>query len=513
VQVTLDLLSIAAQGAADDDASVHSEEGAAAAAAATPPPNPLCPALVSRAVQAATHAPGVVHPQHDFLRCASALLDLFETPAARALLTSTSAGPAGHGGAQRRLLLDLLESCAYRLENRRRRRAAEVAGRAAEPAGEEGEQDEVASLEAVADQLVALMADVGAQWDVVPVSSGGGGGEGNELDDDDDDEEDDVHDDVEGELAHWLAESAAPAEAAAAAGPGTSASPPASPEAWRLARGAALMLGNAARSDGAAVALLARSGGSVASAAAAVAARAGLDTETRHAAAGLLRNLAVARRNRRALARRGAWAAALGLLAAADEGDGGECRLREIACRLLRVLLRDERANCAEFLEDREGGSVFDGFMRAVERDALRMEGVRDDAAGVRAVVVEAGRVVVSLCRTVALGAEGGEIPEAVAGSSVAATAVFTLAGQAELAAKSEAFMGLALLSRSGTGAATVCAVMTKAGMEELPAQALASASASDEPLARSLRDNVSVMAQNLVNSVCSPYVSLAVPY
>ena len=177
--MTLDLLSIAAQAPVEDDSS---EDGAAADDDDDPdslvnrpptpprPPRTLCPALVGRAVQAAAHAPGVVHAQADFLRCAQALLDLFDGAPARALLASTSAGRAGHGGAQRHLLLDLLESTAYRLEGRRRRRGrapARVEAGADAGAVEAAEAaEEVAALEAVADQLVALMADVGAQWDV-----------------------------------------------------------------------------------------------------------------------------------------------------------------------------------------------------------------------------------------------------------------------------------------------------------------------------------------------------------
>ena len=259
------------------------------------------------------------------------------------------------------------------------------------------------------------------------------------------------------------------------------------------------MLGNAARSDRAATALLLRSRGEAASAAAAAAARADLDPETRHAAAGLLRNLAVAPANRRKLARLGAWEAARALLA-----DGRERRLREAGCRLLRVLLRDERENCDEFVAGGEG-SAFDAFVRALERDLDRAGDAGDHAGGVRPVVAEAGRVVVSLCRTVALGPDGGDIPAKVAASSAAARAVLALAAQPELAARSEAFMGLALISRTPAGAATVGLAMTKqGGGEDIRIQELIHSPESDEPAAKSYRDNVMVLAQNLVNAVGS---------
>jgi hypothetical protein len=500
--VTLDLLSIAAQAPVEDDSSDSATDDDDPASIINRPPTPprtprtLCPALVGRAVQAATHAPGVVHAQADFLRCAQALLDLFDGAPARALLTSTSAGRAGHGGAQRHLILDLLESTTYRLEGRRRRARAPASnpGEAGEADEAEDVAGEVATLELIADQLVALMADVGAQWDVVDVANPADGLDALAAADD--------YDDVEGELARWLADAAAtgkpPPRTDGSTAPGAAAA--AGSESWRFARGAALMLGNAARSDRAATALLQRSGGEVAAAAVAVAARAGVDAETRHAAAGLLRNLAVAPGNRRRLARLGAWRAARALLAEADEQ-----RLREVGCRLLRVLLRDERENGEEFVAGGPG-SAFDAFMLAVERDMQRMGDGGDEAGAVRPVVLEEGRVVVSLCRTMALGADGGEVPAKVATSAAAVGAILSLVAQPELPARSEAFMGLALISRTTAGAETVYSAIQK----QISIEDLCKVPDGDEPAAKSYRDNVAVLAQNLVASVrCSSSLSL----
>jgi hypothetical protein len=105
-----------------------------------------------------------------------------------------------------------------------------------------------------------------------------------------------------------------------------------------------------------------------------------------------------------------------------------------------------------------------------------------------------------------ALGADGGEVPAKVATSAAAVGAILSLVAQPELPARSEAFMGLALISRTTAGAETVYSAIQK----QISIEDLCKVPDGDEPAAKSYRDNVAVLAQNLVASVrCSSSLSL----
>lgn len=356
--------------------------------------------LICRLIMATASAPGVGYDQDDFVTCMDALL-----PILRDCDVQEEIGKSN----SKNIIFDLLENTVIRLNS------VTTVPKLDEDsdenphvqASEDEEDDSVEEIVSFATELVAINADIALHWSL-DLST-------HTLIDEDVQDliqilKDEFHQD-------WIKDK-------------------------RLfrSRAAALMLGNVVQSENIAEVLGKQDG--LVGAAVKIIAGGGIDLEVRYGAAGMLRNLAVEKGNKEKFRECGIFDGVRSLLTNTN------VELVLAGLKLLRSLLHNSITNCTTFLSSSESEN---------KQILPSLVAVLDTPADPKH-QTEAARVVVAIFRTMALQSE--EEPSITAQlnilSSHSISSILKLTTNPDPRLKSEAYMTLALLSRSPSGAKSV---------------------------------------------------------